>query len=111
MLKWLTGEPFTAKPVVIERPALSDRSTVEARLLGFGTDPVVAAYRAWRITIDDLEDERTNIERNVGQDGRDPNQPLERSYIESFRDRLAPQEKARQRLIDAIAKDLNSRAS
>lgn len=109
LLEWLTVDPVTARPVVAERPSLDQRSTVEASLLGFGTGAVVAAYGAWRSTIEDLEAERINIDWNVGQDGRDPDQPLDRSYVVTFLDLLAPEKRARQELIDAIAKDLKSR--
>jgi hypothetical protein len=91
-LDWLTDESFTTRPVIVERPVLSDRTTVEARLLGSGTDAVVAAYRAWRTTLDHLEAELTNVEWNLAQEGRDPNEPLDRSYVQSFINLLTPQE-------------------
>lgn len=109
LLEWTTDEPYTDRPIVIERPSLDNRLTVEARLLGFGTDAVVAAYQAWRRSVEDLDAEHTNIEWNVGQDGRDPGQPLGRSYITTFLGLVEPHEKARQELINAIAKDLKSR--
>jgi hypothetical protein len=101
-------DPYFSRPVPsLSRPDLGERSKAKALLGAFGSTQVKEHYLAWTLAVTAVDDEHDTLAWNFGEEGEDPNRPIDRTTLTRLIEKLQPAEvAARDALASAMASEL-----